>query len=297
LGTVSQEATPGTTADPGGDAPPVRFRGDELDLYLEFHAELVDNLAAAVRATQEDIEDACSFAWVQFFRYQPDRDREWKGWLYRTARREAWRLNAQSHRAGLRIVPDGEERHRSLVREPADPRDRLGERLEFLAALDELRDLPKNLRTVVIYRSQVSRHRDVAELMGINTARVGQLMQQVGVRLQERAERRAELERPVANPRAACLRELQLEPPKWLTEAIGTEPTLGKSAGGAVLAWRRAALAVDDYRRDGGWNSKSVGMGPKPDDPATRRAYDSAERAIAQLRRERMRQRGVSRER
>jgi hypothetical protein len=82
-----------------------------------------------------------------------------------------------------------------------------------------------------------------------------------------------------------------------LIEAIGTEPTLGKSAGGAVLAWRRAALAIDDYRRDAGWVSKTVGLGPRPDDPATRRAYDSAERAVAHLRRERMRQRGESRER
>jgi hypothetical protein len=56
--------------------------------------------------------------------------------------------------------------------------------------------------------------------MCVNTARVGQLSQQVGVRLQERTERRAKMERPVANPRAARLRELQLEPPEWLIEAI-----------------------------------------------------------------------------
>src|SRR5687768_5165657 len=37
-GTVSSATTAGTTADPGGDEPPIRLRGDELDLYLEYGA-------------------------------------------------------------------------------------------------------------------------------------------------------------------------------------------------------------------------------------------------------------------
>jgi DNA-directed RNA polymerase specialized sigma24 family protein len=132
----------------------------------------------------------------------PDRDQSWKGWLYRTAQREAWRLNAEHRRAGLRIISGGkEERHPGAIREPADPRDRLDERLEVLAALQELRTLPRNLRLVVLVNSQSSRHRDVAEVLGISRSRVAQLMQQVAVHTQQRAEIRAELERPVANPR------------------------------------------------------------------------------------------------
>src|SRR5262245_25514370 len=113
------------------------------DLYAEYHADPLRTVAAKVRATPEDIEDACSFAWVQFSRYQPDRDREWKGWLYRTAQREAWRLDAQSRRANLGIVSEREGYFHGRVAEPADPRDRLGERPEFLAALHELRQLPR----------------------------------------------------------------------------------------------------------------------------------------------------------
>ena len=37
----------------GGDEPPIRFRGDELDLYGEFHFELVKTLSRSVRATRE----------------------------------------------------------------------------------------------------------------------------------------------------------------------------------------------------------------------------------------------------
>ena len=86
-----------------------------------------------MHASWEVIEDACSFAWVEFFRYQPDRDRSWKGWLVTVARREAWRLNALDLRE--REAVRGED----LPVEPIDPRDRHAEILEFRAAIDELK--------------------------------------------------------------------------------------------------------------------------------------------------------------
>ena len=74
-GTDAHTTTTGTTADSGGAEPPIRFRGDEPELYLAFNPELVKLIEHDVRAAPEDIEDACSFAWIQFFRYQPDRER------------------------------------------------------------------------------------------------------------------------------------------------------------------------------------------------------------------------------
>jgi hypothetical protein len=68
--------------------------------------------------------------------------------------------------------------------------------------------------------------------------------------VRELTERRVERERPVASPRAARLRELEDEPPAWLTQAIGWPPGRNKSSSGAVLAWRRVALVIDDYRRE-----------------------------------------------
>ena len=41
------------------------------------------------------------------------------------------------------------------------------------------------------------------------------------------------------------LRELEDGPPEWLTSTVGKCPA--RSAG-VVLAWRRAALAIEDYR-------------------------------------------------
>lgn len=85
---------------------------------------------------------------------------------------------------------------------PADPRDRYEERLEFQAALEELHKLPEHLRAVVLLNAAVGRHADVAEILGVSRQRVAYLLQQVTVAIQDRAERRAELDRPVASPRS-----------------------------------------------------------------------------------------------
>src|SRR4051794_6639994 len=164
--------------------------------------------------------------------------------------------------------------------------------------MDEVKRLPKRMRQVVVVRSQVPRHKDVADILGISTGRVGYLLATVGNTLRQLDEQRAERERPIASPRAARLRELEENTPEWLIEAIGRLPTRGKNASATVLAWRRAALAIDDYRSAHGWTSSENGLGPKPaSDLPARRAHDRAERAVNQVREERVRQSGRSRDR
>ena len=137
---------------------------------------------------------------------------------YRKAQREAWRLRALSWKERELVNADG------VQFETADPHDRYAERLEFQAALQELRKLPPRLQQVVLIRSQVWKHDDVAEIMGISRPRVAQLLIDAGVRVAELNERRHDAERPVASPRAARLRELEDDPPVWLTNAIGSRP-------------------------------------------------------------------------
>ena len=227
-------------------------------------------------AAPEDIEDACQFAWVQFFRYQPARDRNWQAWLYRTAQREAWRLTAV-RRSEVRIESDKRADGRDTTEEPPDPRDRLDERIEFLSAMQELSRLSIRMQQTVIVRSQVRKQIEVAEVLGISVARVNYLLRRASEKLDEMATRRSEMERPVASPRAARLRELEDDPPTWLTEAIGRAPSRNKTSAYAVLAWRRAALAIDDYRREHGWQLNKVALGPQPSDPAARRAHARAD--------------------
>src|SRR4051794_37482455 len=71
-------------------------RGDEAELFEAYSHELIRAVAGAViKTTPQVIEDACAFAWAQFIEHQPDRDRNWRGWLFRTAQREAWRLQRE----------------------------------------------------------------------------------------------------------------------------------------------------------------------------------------------------------
>jgi hypothetical protein len=242
-GTDASATTTGTPAESEADEPPIRFRGDGADLYLEHNHE-----HRGRRGARLDPVPALPAG-------SPAR---WKGWLFRTAQREAWRLNAVRRR-DVRIVSDIGERRPGEAREPADPRNGIEDRVEFLAAMDEVKRLPKRMRQVVVVRSQVARHKDVADILGISTGRVGYLLATVGNTLRQLDEQRAERERPVASPRAARLRELEEHTPGWLIEAIGRLPTRGKNASATVLAWRRAALAIDDYRRDHGWTSADKG--------------------------------------
>ena len=279
-GTDAHATTPGTRADGEGDEPPLRLRGDEGSLFAAHADQLLKKVAENVTASREDVEDACNFAWLQFLRCQPDRDREWQGWLFKTAQREAWRLNAR-HRGIVRI--DASHDVRNVVHDIADAHDPYEARFEFQAAMQELQQLPERLQAVVLLNALLGRHQDVAEVLGVSRQRVAQLVHLSAAHLLRLAERRAVAERPVASPRLARLRELEAFPPAWLIDTIGQAPNPGKSAAGVSLAWRRAALAIDDHRKLVGHESLRDALGPVPIEPAARRSYARAQRAIEEV--------------
>ena len=119
----------------------------EPELYLEYYAKLLRRVWWAVNASPEDIEDACAFAWVQFLRRQPDRDRPWRSWLFETAKRQAWRLAAQR-----------------------------GDTLAIVDVDDQ---------AVVFIRSQSSTQAQVAEMLGVSTHRIDQLLRAAGLKLRD----------------------------------------------------------------------------------------------------------------
>ena len=84
--------------------------------------------------------------------------------------------------------------------------------------------LPPELQRVVLIRSQVWKKEEVAEVMGIRPEQVDPLLRAAAIRLAEVNESRHDRERPVASPRAARLRELEDDPPHWLTTVIGRCP-------------------------------------------------------------------------
>jgi DNA-directed RNA polymerase specialized sigma24 family protein len=75
-------------------------QGDEAELFAAYNHELVRRVAWAVSTSRENVEDATAFAWAQFLRYQPDRSRDWRAWLFRTAQRAAWALDREGREMG-----------------------------------------------------------------------------------------------------------------------------------------------------------------------------------------------------
>src|SRR4051812_34693380 len=120
-------------------------RGDEAELFALFNDELVRRVSRSVRTGPETVMDACSIAWMQFLRYQPDRDQEWRGWLFRTAEREAWRLDKERYRAKSLDADLSEPAH---APEPRDDLDQYRQRDELEAAVDVLAQLPPRLRRI-----------------------------------------------------------------------------------------------------------------------------------------------------
>jgi DNA-directed RNA polymerase specialized sigma24 family protein len=73
------------------------LRGDEAQLFRDYEVALRCAVRHAVCATEAIIEDACSHAWLQLCRTQPDRDNIF-AWLRTVAIREGWRLAARQRR-------------------------------------------------------------------------------------------------------------------------------------------------------------------------------------------------------
>jgi RNA polymerase sigma factor (sigma-70 family) len=127
--------------------PTTTLRGDEADLFQRLQTRLLRAVRREVTASEEVIEDACSFAWSQLLRCQPRRDTVY-GWLCKTAIREAWRLSRRERRDlridGLTSDGDGEALQ---LRAPVDLETMIDAR-RALAALAALPDRERRYLTL-----------------------------------------------------------------------------------------------------------------------------------------------------
>src|SRR5262249_50384182 len=84
--------------------PRPQLLGDEAELFRDYNDHLMRQIDRHVTTSSpHTVEDACSFAWAQFLRYQPNRSDNWRGWLFQTAIREAWLIERRARgQAALR---------------------------------------------------------------------------------------------------------------------------------------------------------------------------------------------------
>lgn len=117
------------------------LRGDEADLFRRHNAPLVRCVRRIVNAPDALIEDACSTAWMQLIRTQPDRGPALFAWLRTVAVHEAYTLSQKQRRdAWLEELPGDHsvgEGWEGLVQDPVDPDTHLEARgaLSLLASL------------------------------------------------------------------------------------------------------------------------------------------------------------------
>jgi RNA polymerase sigma-70 factor, ECF subfamily len=132
--------------------------GDEAELFAAHHAALRARVCRHVRTSASNVDDACSFAWVQLLRRQPDRATVLE-WLTTVAIREAIRLDQHSRRYdGLEGVADRASAHGTLTR------------AEALAALEVVATLPPRQRDVLALQVAGYSYDEIAQLTG-RTAR------------------------------------------------------------------------------------------------------------------------------
>lgn len=273
--------------------PRAGARGDEAELFRAFNPELMRDIAHALYGTSPDVvEDACSFAWSQFLLHQPDRDRNWQGWLFRTAQREGWRI-AREGREAQPLRTSDEERLTEFV-DVADPRDphAINERVND--AFSILEQLPPRLQRIAMLRALGLRHNEIGELTGDSKTKVAQLVGRANLEIYDILAERDHHERE-SSPRAERLWQLEHEQPKWLVDQLGRLPSRSRksvSNSTRLRAWRRAALALDDLRELAGPSRFGETLTTRPREPELGHAHDVARRAIAALEHERARERG-----
>lgn len=96
----------GDVADSPARSLPLQ-RGDEAELFERHGERLVRLVRSTTGASRQVAEDACSFAWIQLLRRQPERDAVF-AWLRVVATREAVRLlKRQLRDAALDEDPKG----------------------------------------------------------------------------------------------------------------------------------------------------------------------------------------------
>ena len=143
-------------------ASPLALRGDEAELFQRHHDHLTRAVARAVNGSHVLIEDACSFAWMQLLRVQPERTPALFAWLRTVATREAYRLSAIELRDGHVDDLGPCEVWAKVLGHVRD----MDHEIEARRALDALAGLPERRRRYLILFVAGYTYDEIGELCG-----------------------------------------------------------------------------------------------------------------------------------
>jgi RNA polymerase sigma factor (sigma-70 family) len=154
------------------------LRGDEEQLYRDYHQRLVSSVGRAVRADPALIEDACARAWEQLIRHQPQRTERIFAWLRTVAIREAWALARKEQRE---VGPGNDDPREHAARRPAP----LGvdAALATRAALEALAALGERERRYLTLKTAGYSYKEIADRCGVTYTNVNKHLTRARARL------------------------------------------------------------------------------------------------------------------
>src|SRR3954447_22384882 len=179
-----------TTNSPGGPVrEPARPRGDEERLYIAHANRLRRTVAANVNTSPANIEDACSFAWLQLVVKNPLRETVF-GWLVKVAIREAIRLDRRDR--GITSIEDAPDHVLATRSADADAT----ERVLIAEVIDELVGIHPRKRAMLVMHTAGFTSAEIAAAHDIHPSRARALIYQARLQL------RARMGRPGVDPRS-----------------------------------------------------------------------------------------------
>jgi RNA polymerase sigma factor (sigma-70 family) len=157
-------------------------RGDEGELFERYAEQLVRAVRRVTGGSRHVAEDACSFAWLQLLRTQPEREAIFP-WLCVVATNEARRLLK------------GQARHAEFDEDPADPARAHADRradvqltVEAREALEHIADL--SAQQVRIFSLHVAglTYDEICEVTGYSWTQVNRHMGRARLRVRARRD-------------------------------------------------------------------------------------------------------------
>ena len=179
-----------TTNSPGDPVrEPARPRGDEERLYIAHANRLRRTVTANVNTSAANIEDACSFAWLQLVAKDPRRETVF-GWLAKVAIREAIRLDRRDR--GIASIEDAPDHVLATRGADADAT----ERVLIAEVIDELAGIHPRKRAMLVMYTAGFTSAEIAAAHDIHPSRARALIYQARLQL------RARMGRPGVDPRS-----------------------------------------------------------------------------------------------
>jgi DNA-binding CsgD family transcriptional regulator len=178
-------------------------------------------------------------------------------WLRTVARNRALELDRLARsQARAEVSIDTNNAHEYLVTANTGRTDVA---LGTMELRERLRHLPPREREIVFLNAAGWRYVEIAERFGISYTRVNQLIVRANMRMREMDRRELE----PTSPRGRRLREIENEPPRYITAAIGRPPRENPRRGDQALIreWKRLVLEIEDYRAANGITDAVMPLG------------------------------------